>query len=104
MKDHSRFGALGRFLVSTRYSHYATGSVTEKKQPEIYVIAHSQALSPRPDLERCNTFHSYRDRKLWNLCLAGGLQEEHDLTMDSCNNKGFRHQEVCNNQPHPLPL
>lgn len=50
-----------------------TGSVTEKNQPEIYVIDHSQALSPKPDLERCNTFHSYRDRKLWNLCLAGGL-------------------------------
>ncbi|XP_064345858.1 leukocyte immunoglobulin-like receptor subfamily A member 6 isoform X3 [Camelus dromedarius] len=31
-------------------------------------------------------------------------QEEHcDQTYgDSCKNKGFRHQEVCNNQPHPL--
>lgn len=73
MKDYSRFRALGRFLVSTRYSHYATVSVTEKNQPEIYAIAHSQALPPRPDLERCNTFHSDRDRKLWKLCLAGGL-------------------------------
>lgn len=73
MKDHSGFGALGRFLVSTRYSHYATVSVTEKNQPEIYVIAHSQALSPRPDLERYNTFHSYRVRKFWKLCLVGGL-------------------------------
>ena len=36
------------------------------------------------------------------MCLVGGLQEHPDLTyVDSCRNKGFLHQEVCNNQPCP---
>lgn len=69
MKDHSRFGALGRFLVSTRYSHYATGSVTEKNQPEIYVIAHSQALSPRPDLKGVTLFIHIETESCGNFVL-----------------------------------
>ena len=43
-----------------------------------------------------------------NSCLVGDLQEHCKLTCgDSCMNKGFRHQEVCFNQPCPsltLPL
>ena len=35
-----------------------------------------------------------------NICLIVSLQEYHDQTyMNSCKNKGFWHQEVCNNQP-----
>ena len=59
-------------------------------------------------------FHSYIEKKKKscrtenNNCLAGDLQEHHDLTyLDSCKSKGFWHQEVCNNQPCPsftLPL
>ena len=39
------------------------------------------------------------------LTFVGGLQEHCDLTcMDSCKNKGFRHQKLCNNSPCLLPL
>ena len=42
-----------------------------------------------------------------NTCLVVGLWEHPDLTyLDRCWNKGFLHQEVCNNQTHSfiLPL
>ena len=40
-----------------------------------------------------------------NICVVGDLQEQSDLTyMDSCKNKGFRHQKIHNNSPCPLPL
>ena len=39
------------------------------------------------------------------ICLVDGLQEHPDLTsVNRCKNKGFWHQEVCNNQPHSLPF
>ena len=39
-----------------------------------------------------------------NICLVGGLQKHRHLPyIDSCKNKGFQHQEVWNNQWHPLP-
>ena len=44
----------------------------------------------------------------YNMNLVGGLQEHCDLTsVDSCKNKGFLPQEICNNQRRPsntLPL
>ena len=40
-----------------------------------------------------------------NICLVGGLQEYCDQThVDSCKNKGFRHQEIYTNQPYSLPF
>ena len=39
-----------------------------------------------------------------NSCLAGDLKENYDQVLDSCKNKGFLNQEVCNNQPYPLPF
>ena len=52
-------------------------------------------------------FHLSRDKKIScrtenNNCHVGGLQEYCDQTyMNSCKNKGFLHQEICNKQPYP---
>ena len=49
---------------------------------------------PFTEIKSCSTEN--------NNCAGGGLQEHHDLAyVASCKSNGFRHQEVCNNQPWP---
>ena len=81
--------------VSFAVSYFAT-SLKCCIQPEIYRIVHFQGS----DLQRYDiSIHiEISCRTKSNICLVRGLQAQCDLTyVDSCKNKGFRHQEVCNN-------
>ena len=58
---------------------------------------HENVFSRLWSLKSCRTEN--------NNCLVDGLQEHCDQTYsDSCKNKEYLHQEMCKNQPCPLPF
>ena len=71
-------------------------------QPEIYRIAYSQGSDRQEPIhietKSCRTEN--------NICLVGGLQEQHDLTyVDKCKNKGLNTKKLAaTNHAPPGPL
>ena len=70
-------------------------------QPEKYRIAYSQGS----DLQEPIHIETKSCRTENNICLVGGLQEQHDLTyMDKCQNKGSNTKKLAaTNHAPPAP-
>ena len=82
------------------------GSAPSVKECCLYPEIYRRAFFQGSDLGE--SIHIEMNFEEQRITFVGGLQERCDLTsMDSCENKGFRHQKMCNNSPCPslsLPL